>query len=166
MNDAILDKDSLKESLNTIHSLLKDRLIRELLKRSNMTELQLEVLLIHFTLENLYPGKFSYEEKGLLCRKKLSRGAFYRSLNQAVENVIEATYTIVLLGYLGLFETPGLQPLLDLSDALKHYRQELASDANLEALDKSDIEILLKKLVATINNISSKLLVRQQRGKN
>ncbi len=155
----------LKRTLQSIHGLLRDPLVKALLKKSNITELQLETLLIHFTLENLHSGKYSYEEKGSLCRKKLSRGAFYRSLNQAVENIIESVYTIILLGYLGLFETPGLQPLIDLSDALRHYKRELSEEFGKKPLEKADVEILLKRLITAINNISSKLLVKQQKGK-
>jgi len=45
-------------------------------------------------------------------------------LIQAQNNVIRSIYTILLLGYVGLFDTPSLQPFTELSDTIQGYVQE------------------------------------------
>jgi hypothetical protein len=54
----------------------------------------------------------------------ISRGAYNRTLIQAQNNVIRSIYTILLLGYLELFDSASLQPFLELSDTVHTYVQE------------------------------------------
>jgi hypothetical protein len=61
---------------------------------------------------------------------RISRGSYNRSLIQAQNNVIRSIYTILLLGYAGLFDTPALQPFLELSDGLQGYMEELKTTSN------------------------------------
>jgi hypothetical protein len=43
---------------------------------------------------------------------------------QAQNNIIHSIYTVLLLGYVGLFDTSALQPFVELSDAIHGFVQE------------------------------------------
>ena len=159
----MLSKDILEETVQDVHKILHDPIVTRLLKRSNLTKVQLETLLIHFLLETKYPGAFNYNAKGQACSKKLSRGAFYRSLTQAMQNIIESIYTVILLGYIGIFESPELQPLIDLSESIKTYVTEMNEKYNLEKEEKRiEIELIVKRIIRTIESISSKILIKRK----
>ncbi|MEM2108999.1 MAG: hypothetical protein QW327_00700 [Candidatus Odinarchaeota archaeon] len=109
-----------------------------MLKETNLTEIQLNTLLLDFLADGFSEEKVKYEEKARLRRLKaevkkegkraitrtnsgVSRGAFNRVLKQARKNVIRSIYTIILLGYLGLFDDPRLQQYLELAEELRGY---------------------------------------------
>jgi len=56
-----------------------------------------------------------------LLKEGISRGAFNRTLRQARRNVIQSIYTILLLGYLGVFEDTRLDPFLEVANKLQTY---------------------------------------------
>jgi len=68
-------------------------------------------------------------------RRQVSKGAFNRSLAQARRNVIKSVYTIFLLAYFGLFDSPKLEPFLRLGDEMKTFQ-----DARRETRDKHAAE--------------------------
>ena len=70
--------------------------------------------------------------------RRVSRGAYNRTLIQAQNNVIRSIYTILLLGYVGLFDTPSLQPFMELSDTMQSYTQEAkqTSQTDHEAIEQ------------------------------
>lgn len=88
-----------------------------------MTKIQLETLLIDFLSQTLVGKTLKNEEKALfrLSKAGISRGAFNRTLKQARSNVIQSIYTILLLGYLGIFEDTRLDPYLEAAAKLKDY---------------------------------------------
>lgn len=104
---------------------LEDPIARILAKSSNLTRTQLETLLIDILAENAARKSLKYEEKGKLrlIKAGVSRGAFNRTLRQARTNVIQAIYTILLLGYLGVFEDTRLDPYLEVSNKLQTYME-------------------------------------------
>ncbi|MFB0568554.1 MAG: hypothetical protein ACETV0_02905 [Nitrososphaeria archaeon] len=61
----------------------------------------------------------------------MSKGAFNRSLSQAHKNVRESLFTTLLMGYLGLLESPSLASFSELGERLSElstsYRQGSAS---------------------------------------
>jgi glycogen synthase len=65
----------------------------------------------------------------------VSKGAFNRSLAQARRNVIKSIYTVFLLAYFGLFDSPKLEPFLRLGDEMKTFL-----DAKHETGQKGDSE--------------------------
>jgi len=96
----------------------------------------METLLIDVLAENIAKKSLKYEEKGRLRSTKagvsrgafnrstkagVSRGAFNRTLRQARTNVIQAIYTVLLLGYLGVFEGTRLDSYLEISNKLQSY---------------------------------------------
>ncbi len=106
-------------------SSIEDPVAKILAKSSNLTKTQIETLLIDILAENMARKPLKYEEKGKLRLTKagVSRGAFNRTLRQARTNVIQAIYTVLLLGYLGVFEDTRLDPYLEVSNKLQTYME-------------------------------------------
>jgi hypothetical protein len=104
-------------------SSLNDPIVTILAKKSHLTKTQLETLLIDILSENISHKPLNYDEKARLrlTKAKISRGAFNRTLRQAKGNVVKAIYTVLLLGYLGIFETTTLDPYLEISNKLQKY---------------------------------------------
>ena len=114
----------LKESVQKIiKSCMNDPIVNILLKNSHLTKTQLETLLIDVLAENFAEKQLSFEEKAKLrlIKPSVTRGAFNRTLKQAKNNVVKSIYTIMLLGYLGIFENSSLTPYIEISNKLKTY---------------------------------------------
>ena len=105
---------------------LQDQLVIKMLKTSHLTKIQLETLLIDILAEEMAGKQISYNDKTKLrlTSKKITRGAFNQTLMQARRNVIHSIYTLFLLGYLGILETPRLSPYIEVSNRLKTYIEE------------------------------------------
>lgn len=119
-----MKKTQLKENVqNWIIHLTSDPIVKILMKNSNLTKTQLETLLIDILAQNISRTVLKYDEKARLrlIKAGVSRGSFNRTLKQARKNVIEAIYTILLLGYLGVFDSTSLTPYLEISHRLKTY---------------------------------------------
>jgi hypothetical protein len=108
---------------NWLKRSINDPIVKILAKNSNLTKIQLESLLIDFLGSNLAGKTLKNEEKARLrlSKAEISRGAFNRTLKQARRNVIQSMYTILLLGYLGVFESTRLDPYLEVANNLKDY---------------------------------------------
>jgi hypothetical protein len=113
----------LAKARSTIRTTISDPLTKLLLGNSHLTVPQLETLLADSVS---YERTAKKEDRRLFrpSRRQVSRGSYNRSLIQAQNNVIRSIYTILLLGYVGLFDTSALQPFLELSDNLHAYIQE------------------------------------------
>jgi hypothetical protein len=137
---------------------LNDPVVKILAKNSHLTKTQLETLLIDILAENISGKQLKYDEKARLrlSKAKISRGAFNRTLKQAKENVIKSIYTILLLGYLGVFEDTTLDPYLEISNKLHEFMEaykdipnktsELDEHLNLIKMVREELENSLKKL--------------------
>lgn len=96
-----------------------DRLARSLLQNSHLTEVQLATLVIDVLWSTT---ELSLQDEGSRSvRRQVSKGAFNRSLAQARRNVIRSIYTVFLLAYFGLFDSPKLEPFLRLGDEMKTF---------------------------------------------
>ena len=100
---------------------LDDPIAKILAKNSNLTETQLETLLIDILAENIFGKSLKYDQKAKIRLSAVSRGAFNRTLRQARRNVIQSMYTIFLLGYLGVFDDTRLDPYLEIANKLQTY---------------------------------------------
>lgn len=132
----------LKEKVHLwLTSSLNDPITEILYKNSHLTKTQLEILLIDILAENISGKNLTYDEKSSLrlTKAKTSRGAFNRTLKQAKENVIKSIYTIILLGYLGVFESTALDPYIEIANKLKEY---LEAHKDLSKEDNSKYEHL------------------------
>jgi len=114
----------LKENVQKwITDSINDPIAKILSQNSNLTKIQLETLLIDILAENIAGKPLKYDEKAKLrlLKEGISRGAFNRTLKQAKENIIKSIYTIILLGYLGIFESTQLDPYIEIASKLQTY---------------------------------------------
>ncbi|MCW4010829.1 MAG: hypothetical protein NWF05_09455 [Candidatus Bathyarchaeota archaeon] len=151
----------LKEGVQLwLNGALNDPVVKILTKNSQLTRTQLETLLIDVLAENMAGKQLKYDEKARLrlTKAKISRGSFNRTLKQSKENVIKSIYTVLLLGYLGVFETTTLDPYLEIANKLKEY-MEAHEDLpdNLEGVQEhlKVIEIIREELEMSLKRLSS-----------
>jgi hypothetical protein len=148
--------------------MLRDPVTRLLQEYSHLTSTQLETLLIDYLTDGFKGEYTDFETKASLRstiqkrkshskKKGVSRGAFNRSLAQARRNVIRSIFTLVLLGYLGFFETPSLMRYQKLSETLRSFtvdydltvsQKESASAMQIKAIKQAQNQIiaLIKEL--------------------
>jgi hypothetical protein len=100
-----------------------------------LTKKQYENLLIGSLREKFINRGIRFESKLWLKGQRVSRGAFYRTLRQARRNVISSIYTIFLLGYIGLFDSPRLEPFIEVSNALRDLSERMRElEGDLESV--------------------------------
>jgi hypothetical protein len=150
----------LKEGVQAwLNSALSDPIVKILAKNSQLTKTQLETLLIDILAENLSGKQLIYDEKARLrlTKARISRGSFNRTLKQSKENVIKSVYTVLLLGYLGVFESTALDPYLEIANKLRDYveahysapgGQEAENHQKVIELIREELETSLKHLAA------------------
>ena len=109
------------ELRNMIEYSFKDPITAILLKNSNLTNIQYESLLIDYFTDNLNENIVSYENKAYYRSKKVSRGSFRRTLSQARTNIISSIYTILLLSYIGIYDTYPFEEYKNLAEKLSEY---------------------------------------------
>jgi hypothetical protein len=107
--------------------------VKKLLERSGLSEAQFETLLLDQLGSEMANKRLTREEMAQLRRSsgKISRGSFYRTLQQARSNVSESIHTILLLGYGGLLESPSLAPYLEASERLRGFTDQLREGTRL-----------------------------------
>ena len=138
-----------------------DPIVKIIAKNSHLTKTQLETLLIDVLSEELAGKSLKYDEKASLrlTKAQISRGAFNRTLRQAKENVTKSIYTVLLLGYLGIFETTTLDPYVEIANKLREYleackginAQQDNTNDHIKLLEtiREQLEISLKQLSGT-----------------
>ena len=149
----------LKEDVKSwLISSQNDPIAEILAKSSHLTKTQLETLLIDVLSENIAGKPLKYDEKARLrlTKAKISRGAFNRTLKQAKENVTKSIYTVLLLGYLGIFESTTLDPYLEVANKLQQYIEAYKNipnekgelDQHLKIIEtvREELETSLKQL--------------------
>ena len=151
----------LKDSVQSwLTGSINDPIVKIIAKNSHLTTTQLETLLIDILSENIAGKPLKYDEKASLrlTKAKISRGAFNRTLRQAKENVIKSIYTVLLLGYLGVFESTTLDPYLEIANKLHEYL-----DAYKDIPNKGEelgdhlkvIEMIREQLQTSLKQLSS-----------
>ena len=155
---------------DSVHSLLassiNDPIAKIMADNSHLTKTQLETLLIDVLADNISAKSLKYDEKAQLrlTKAKISRGAFSRTLRQAKENVTKSIYTVILLGYLGLFETTTLDPYLEVASQLHTYLDAYKSAVSEDTSTSERLKImgLLRQQLETslkeLSNHSTKRL--------
>ena len=156
----------LKEGVQTwLTGSLNDPIVKIIANNSHLSPTQLETLLIDILSENIAGKQLKYDEKARLrlTKAKISRGSFNRTLKQARENVIKSIYTVLLLGYLGIFENTTLDPYLEIAsklhDYLEAYRDipnkgaELNDHIKVIAMIREELETSLKHLSNPSENL-------------
>jgi hypothetical protein len=154
----------LKDGVNAwLNGALNDPIVKILAQNSQLTKTQLETLLIDVLAENISGKQLKYDDKAALrlTKAKISRGSFNRTLKQSRENVIKSIYTVLLLGYLGVFETTTLDPYLEIANKLHDYveaHQDIPSIPSKEEELKDHlkvIEIIRNELETSLKRLSS-----------
>jgi hypothetical protein len=151
----------LKENVQTwINGSLNDPIAGILTKNSHLTKTQLETLLIDILAESFSGKQLKYDDKAQLrlTKAKITRGAFNRTLKQAKENVIKSIYTVLLLGYLGVFEDTTLDPYLEIANKLHTYLEAYMQMPNKqEDVDNHLrlIEMVREELETSLRQLSS-----------
>ena len=144
-----------------LNGALSDPIVKILTKNSHLTKTQLETLLIDVLAENMAGKQLKYDEKARLrlTKAKISRGSFNRTLRQAKDNVVKSIYTVLLLGYLGVFESTTLDPYLEIANKLHEYieahkdmpqrDEELKDHIKIIEIIREELETSLKRLSST-----------------
>jgi len=138
---------------------LNDPIVKMLLKNSHLTKTQLETFLIDVLAENTTGKSLKYEEKAKLRLLKtgISRGAFNRTLRQARRNAIQSIYTILLLGYLGVFEDTRLDPYIEAANKLRSYMSAYRKISKGKKISNEHLRIanaLREELEASLEQLS------------
>jgi hypothetical protein len=149
----------LKEGVQAwLNGAFSDPIVQILAKNSQLTKTQLETLLIDVLAENLSDKHLKYDEKAnlRLTKAKISRGAFNRTLKQSKENIVKSVYTVLLLGYLGVFESTKLDPYIEIANKLNEYveahgvtagsQEGIKEHAKLIEIIREELETSLKRL--------------------
>ena len=132
------DQGGIKDAKNSIFRVLRDPIIRLLLKSSNLTPIQFETMLIDVIGRMNQEKVLSYEEKRKLRSKTVSRGAFIRTLSQARERVRGAIYTILLINYLGILDSSFFEDYQKLFEHLREYLRDVK--------DSEKTKIILRRI--------------------
>ncbi|MCL2475524.1 hypothetical protein [Candidatus Bathycorpusculum sp.] len=143
-----------------LNGALNDPIVKILAKNSQLTKVQLETLLIDVLSENMSDKQLKYDDKAALrlTKAKISRGSFNRTLKQSRENVIKSIYTVLLLGYLGVFESTTLDPYLEIANKLHEYveaHQNVPSKEGELKDHQKVIEIIRNELETSLKRLSS-----------
>ncbi len=138
---------------------LGDPIVKIMAKSSHLTKTQLETLLIDVLSESIANKPLKYDEKARLrlTKAQLSRGAFNRTLKQAKENVTKSIFTVLLLGYLGVFDTTTLDPYLEIANKLQSYREayERIPNTNGDVSERLNVlQTIKEELESNLKNLS------------
>jgi hypothetical protein len=151
----------LKDSVQSwLTSALDDPITKILSNNSHLTKTQLETFLIDVLSESIAGKSLKYDEKARLrlIKAKISRGAFNRTLKQAKDNVVKAIYTVLLLGYLGVFENTTLDPYLEIANKLSTYMEAYKNIPN-QSEDLNEhlkvIKMIREELETSLKHLSS-----------
>lgn len=144
--------------------LKNDPLAKTLLENSHMTEVQFATFLIDVLWPASQISHDDEESRPRSGRRHVSKGAFNRSLSQARRNVIRSIYTVFLLAYFGLFDSPKLEPFLRLGDEMKTFldaKHETDQQDDSEAYNAT--KVLEAALQATVGELARMTGFKRQR---
>jgi len=113
--------ETTKEAQNIIQKAFQDPITDLLLKNSNLTNIQFETLMIDLLIDVMSDEKVPFKNKTLFRNKKVSRGSFSRTLGQGRLRVISSIFTIVLLSYVGVFDSKPFEEYQNLVEKLRDY---------------------------------------------
>ncbi len=99
--------------------------LRSLLKLSHLTEPQLEALMIELGSTNLV-GRLTMREKARI--RGVTKGAYARTMRQAIDNIKRSIYTLFLLRYLGVLGDEAVSAILEAADLLRKGMVEEATN--------------------------------------
>jgi hypothetical protein len=113
--------ESIEETQKMIQKVFQDPITDLLLKNSNLTKTQFETLMIDLLIDVMSDEKVPFKEKTLFRAHKVSRGSFSRTLSQARRRLISSIFTIVLLSYVGVYDSKPFEEYENLAEKLREY---------------------------------------------
>jgi hypothetical protein len=147
-------KDNVQMWLKTS---LNDPIAKILTENSHLTKTQLETLLIDVLSEGMSAKPLKYDDKARLrlTKAKISRGAFNRTLKQSKDNVTKSIYTVLLLGYLGIFESTTLDPYLEIANKMQEYIEAHKNAPHQDADHLKIIRIMREDLETSLKHLTN-----------
>jgi hypothetical protein len=165
------DKKAIKNLTFGAKQVLKEPILKMLQEGSTLSPAQLETLLIDLVVEDNYGSHISYEDKASYRSRTgsrsrgVSRGAFNRTLTQARRNVSRCLYTMLLLAYLGLFDSTVFRPFEVVATRIGDYRRIrdiLAGKTELTQEDLESITVTEKTIMSFLEELSSSLALKSE----
>jgi len=152
--------EAISDIHNWIREIYKDPITKMLSENSNLTKTQLETFLISILTDQVTENRIKIREKAnLRIKGKISRGAFNRTLKQAQKNIISSIYTLLLLGYLGIFDSPALLQYVEASNKLQNYletyREEWLRKEDIKEEDIKFLNILKKEMERIVSEFAT-----------
>lgn len=138
------------DARESIRNQIRDPVTKLLLANSQLSSAQLETLLADSLSTDTKKGRRSLFRPS---KTRISRGSYNRTLLQAQNNVIRSIYTVLLLGYVGLFDSAALQPFIELSDTIQSYVHESRTDF---PADRTALEQLNQRLLESISALAKR----------
>ena len=136
-----------------IKKTFQDPITDILLKNSSLTRIQFETLVIDMLTDIISDNKLSFDEKSLFRTNNVSRGSFSRSLAQARKNVISSIFSVVLLSYIGVFDSRPFDEYYVLAEKLKEYTTMLESSE--VSIKKTDLKRFETELIDGITQLAT-----------
>jgi hypothetical protein len=173
-SDTKLDKREIRNLTSGAKQILKEPILKKLQEGSTLSQTQLETLLIDLVVEDNYGSHITYEDKASYRSKAgsrshgVSRGAFNRTLNQARRNVTRCLYTMLLLAYLGLFDSTVFRPFEVVATRIGDYRRIrdiLSGKVELTQEDLETVAVTEKTIMSFLENLSSTLVLKSELSK-
>ncbi len=165
------DRKKIKNLASGTKQVLKEPILKKLQEGSTLSSAQLETLLIDLVVEDnlgshiTYEDKASYRSRPGTKSRGVSRGAFNRTLTQARTNVTRCLYTMLLLAYLGLFESTVFRPFEEVAARIGDYRRIrdiLAGKAELTQEDLESVGVTERTIMSILEEISSSLVLKSE----
>ncbi|MGY5871072.1 MAG: hypothetical protein RTV72_02395 [Candidatus Thorarchaeota archaeon] len=165
------DKKAIKNLTSGAKQVLKEPILKMLQEGSTLSTAQLETLLIDLVVEDNYGSHISYEDKASYRSRTgsrsrgVSRGAFNRTLTQARRNVTRCLYTMLLLAYLGLFDSTVFRPFEVVATRIGDYRRIrdiLAGKIELTQEDLESITVTEKTIISFLEELSTSLALKSE----
>lgn len=125
-----------EELRKTFEEAKKDPLLSLLLKRSSLSDKQLQTLIIETYLESAGQS-LTTEQKASI--RGVSKGSFVRTLRQALRNVERAFYTVILMGYLGALDLPKISKLQEIGQKVRLVRDRSSYDLDRVIAEIKDV---------------------------
>jgi hypothetical protein len=159
----------MREAASSARQVLQEPILKLLMRESNLTETQLETLLIDLVIEDSYKFHITYDDKASFRSRAgtrtrgVSRGAYNRTLKQARKNVTRCLYTMLLLTYLGLFELTIFRPFEEVAARIGDYRrirEILAGKSELTQEDLETVKVTERTIISILDELSSSLALK------
>ena len=168
------DKTTIKNLTSGTKQVLKEPILKKLQEGSTLSLAQLQTLLIDLVVEDnlgshiTYDDKASYRSRTGSKSRGVSRGAFNRTLTQARRNVTRCLYTMLLLAYLGLFDSTVFRPFEVVATRIGDYRRIrdiLAGKTELTQEDLESVSVTEKTIMSFLEELSSALVLKSELSK-